>query len=568
MNLQETEKKQSKYVLVADVDRIKDFIFASVRLRHVINASSLLAYINEDKTESIIGKIPNSKLIFSSAGITEATFCSENDAKECKKAIESLYPKETKGATVTVDYAPMVNDDFVDAVRETNRRIRLKKDSGVTDQDRNFETTPFFIGSPFFRICSQTGKEFATEWKSRNKEESQENFGASAWNLHNFNLPESMKAELPSGDLIPLNSKLGDRLKVDVLLRHQLAQEMKCNPDDFEYPTDFDDFQGAKPANYMGFIEADGNGFGDILSSLAKNEANEETYEKFSKLLKNTTQEAFIESAVSVIKPLFDKKVIRQNKKGKLPIPLRILILGGDDVFAVTLPQIILPFADEFCRRFQQIAEYRKNESESKIKALDPFTMSAGVVIAHHNFPFLSFQKLSHSLLKNAKRRSWSSRKDEKRQYGSVDYQIITASGADDLKSMRKEIYTLNYQDGKKFYLTGKPYLVSPCKDELQDLLNYVKIMKDKDKGIARGQVKALYDILHDEEKKSVIDFIKWYCRLAKDGQDIIKCLLDTNDVCLSPWIKDNRPGNESKIYTPLFDAAELYDILQVEEQL
>jgi len=181
----------------------------------------------------------------------------------------------------------MVNDDFVDAVREANKRIRLKKDSGVSDEDKNdedinFETTPFFIGSPFFRICSQTGKEFATEWKSRNKGEPQENFGASAWNLHNFTPPDSMKAKLPSGDLIPLNSKLGDRLKVDVLLRHQLAQEMKCNPDDFEYPTDFDDFQGAKPANYMGFIEADGNGFGDILSSLAKNGANEETYEEFS----------------------------------------------------------------------------------------------------------------------------------------------------------------------------------------------------------------------------------------------------------------------------------------------
>ncbi len=458
----------------------------------------------------------------------------------------------------------MVNDNFADAVRETNRKIRLKKDSGVFDQDRDFETAQFFSGSPFFRICSQTGKEFATKWERRNKGEPQETFGANAWNLHKFTTPETMRAKLPSGDLIPLNSKLGDRLKVDVLLRYQLAQEMKCNPDDFEYPTDFDDFQGAKPANYMGFIEADGNGFGDILSSLAKTGANEETYKEFSILLKKTTQEAFIESAVSVIKPLFDKKIIRQNEKGKLPIPLRILILGGDDVFAVSFPQIILPFADEFCRRFQQIAEYKKNESEIKIKTLDPFTMSAGVVIAHHSLPFLSFQKLSHSLLKSAKRRSWASRDKENgkdiRLYGSVDYQIITASGADDLKTMRKEIYIINRQDKKEYHLTGKPYLVSPYKDELQDLLSYVKMMKDK--GIARTQVKALYDILHDGERASVINFIKWYCRLTRDGQDIIKCLLGTNDVCLSPWAKDNRPGNEGKIYTPLLDAAELYDIL------
>jgi len=251
--------------------------------------------------------------------------------------------------------------------------------------------------------------------------------------------------------------------------------------------------------------------------------------------------------------------------RDKRVIPLRTLILGGDDVLAITLPQLALPLANEFCRIFQDMADCRKSKSQSAIlKELDPFTMSAGVVIAHHKFPFLSFQRLGDSLLKSAKRRAWRARSGEKKGFfGSVDFQIISASGADDLKTLRKDAYALHYEGEAEIMLTGRPYLVSPCYDELRSLRRAVARMEKAN--ISRRQVKALSDILRGGRKAGALHFLRWFngLRESQDRQEIIRALLeiDENGMCLSPWIEDKRRGTEGKLYTPLLDAAELFDM-------
>ena len=554
MEQQETKNNQSKYVLVADVDRIKDFIFASVRLKHIVNASSILTYVNEFKTKEIICNY-GGKTVFTAGGVTEAVFDDRAEAELCLTELEKIYPKKTISATVTAHIQEWYKEDnsedkcFAKTVKLALAEVRKKKDSGSS------VSVPFFSGSPFLRICEQTGKEFATKWEHRISNEPFEAFGASSWNANKWHAPEDMKAEIGKCKYESLDNDLNDRLPVDVLLRHRLAHELGNKPENFIYPLEFEEFKGAKPANYIGFMEADGNGFGDMLSELGKKDAGKDDYKEFSNLLSDVTREVYIKAVATVLK---DFKFREEGEK-KL-IPLRTLILGGDDVLAITLPQLVLPLADEFCRRFQQIAKCKKNECSDKIKALDSFTMSAGVVIAHKGFPFLSFQRLAKSLQKSAKRRSWASRdQNDIRLYGSVDYQIITASSAENLKTLRKNDYT-QLQNGKTYSLTAKPYLVSPDYNELKDLIDIVKKMK-KDE-FPRRQIKALNPILRQDEKTSLFDFLKWYSRLPDKNKENIKNLLKNHNMCLQPWKDDKRPGKKDEIYTPLLDAAELYDIL------
>lgn len=76
MNQQEKgghESGSEKYVLVADVNRIKDCLFASVRLRHIVNASAMLAYVNETVTKKIV-KDKCGEIIFTAGGVTQAIF--------------------------------------------------------------------------------------------------------------------------------------------------------------------------------------------------------------------------------------------------------------------------------------------------------------------------------------------------------------------------------------------------------------------------------------------------------------------------------------------------------------
>jgi hypothetical protein len=479
------------------------------------------------------------------------------------------------------------NEEFVDVIRRALRKVRQKKDAAtVVDSETKkddsmplvcsqptFEPIAFSRGSPFFRICAQTGKEFATRWETVAGGDKQD-FGLSVWKQEQWEPKET-------GDIEPNQV---DRLKADKPLRIRLASVLKNRKaEDFIYPRDFEDIASqAKPNNYLGFMDADGNGFGDMLSNLADTRADEKDYEGFSTILEETTRKAYIEAATRVLAPFLENQKEYDEQK-KIVLPIRLLIMGGDDVLLVTLPQLALPLANEFCRLFQEIAGCKKGKSDrQKVKDLEPFTMSAGVVIAHHKFPFLSFQQLGNRLLKSAKKRAWAAKRDKQGFFGSVDYQLITASGADDLKTLRKEAYTLHYEGERELSLTGKPYLVSPELDELRRLRHTVAKMKQA--RISRRQIKGLNDVLRRGEKRGLIDFLRWFSSLQEpkapetlmaqqlenvahvppNQKSLVRNLLGGNGLCLSPWIEDNRPGTKyksPKVYTLLLDSVELFDI-------
>ncbi|MCS7263326.1 MAG: type III-B CRISPR-associated protein Cas10/Cmr2 [Armatimonadetes bacterium] len=355
------------------------------------------------------------------------------------------------------------------------------------------------------------------------------------------------------------NPDLGDRLEVDTRLRYHLASKLGCMAGELSFPKDFEEIaEGSKPKGYIGFIEADGNRFGEILKQLkevvARKSAKDQiaAYENFSKMLKETTKEAVIEATVSVL-----EKALRDSN-AKL-IPMRILFLGGDDVMLAIQAEYALEFADEFCRRFQEIAERKKVEALKDIQ-LPTFTMSAGVVIAHHNVPFLSLHRMSSELLKNAKKRSWKSW--EQKKAGAVDFQIITGSNTEDLKTVREELYTTR-EGEEEILLTGRPYLVSPNGDELSELLIAVENLRSA--GIPRSQLNQLSRIMRLGEERGRLAFHRWFLRIGGEGEnelkDAIRSALKTKDKIPDLWKKDQRAGGSGRLYCPLMDVVELLNL-------
>jgi hypothetical protein len=165
-----------EYILVADVNRIKEYIFASVRLRHIVNASAMLAYVNETLTEELV-KEKGGEMIFTAGGGTQAVFSDKCKAGECAGELESIYPLYTKTATVAVHVETRAGEDLVTAILRGTRNIRLKKDAVVFPEESEkqpqpeFEPIPLFSGSPFLRICQQTGLAYATVWEKPHEPE-------------------------------------------------------------------------------------------------------------------------------------------------------------------------------------------------------------------------------------------------------------------------------------------------------------------------------------------------------------------------------------------------------------
>ena len=58
-------------------------------------------------------------------------------------------------------------------------------------------------------------------------------------------------------------------MKADLELRERLGEALKIDASRFKYSANLEDVtKDAKPKNYLGFMDADGNGFGDMLSKL------------------------------------------------------------------------------------------------------------------------------------------------------------------------------------------------------------------------------------------------------------------------------------------------------------
>ncbi len=584
------------FILYADVDRIKDYLFASVRLRHIVAASGLLTQVNEEETNWLV-RAHEGKLIFSAGGITQAVFADEAKARQAAQELRKLYAERTASASVTVSVVPWkVGQSFAEAIDDARRDMSVRK-AGMLEEKEQEEDQKIaasteewalflsFNGSPFFRICEVTGREFAVGWKQFHAGEPRTNYGLTIQATERWR-ESQQKKELCflSGKKGIFDPDLGDRLPVDTSIRYRLANELGCSPGKLSFPVDFDDLsKGAIPHGYIGFMEADGNRFGELLKALRKgleekkeekkSEEELEAYKTFSDLLKEATQQALEEAAVEVLKrDLQERLKVLQGRDDKVSIPLRVLLLGGDDVLLVTQAQYALPLADMFCRRFQEIA-FRKLQEKEILKnlSLPEFTMSAGVVIAHHNLPFLSLHRMAAELLKSAKRRSWQAwqtQKDGRRRWeaGAVDFQVVTGTNIEDLKTVRREVYTA--QDGsEELLLTGRPYLVSPENDELCRLLKAVAELQERK--VPRSQLKQIPEIARLGLERGQMVFAKWFLRLGGEEENDVKKairkvfqeVLGAKEHIPSLWHKDNRPGVSGKWFTPLIDAVELFDL-------
>ncbi|MFA0781639.1 Cas10/Cmr2 second palm domain-containing protein [Fervidibacter sacchari] len=577
------------FLLYADLDRIKDYLFASVKLRHIVAASALLRHINEEQTKWLVCAY-GGKVVFSAGGITEAVFKDEDKARQAAEELRKLYLEQTGSATVTVTVIPWREGvNFVqvveNAMREMSRRKAGEPERGREEQGQGLkepeqgevETTgrikrweegavmPFFSGSPFFRICEMTGRDFAVDYRQE-RDGTYRNIGITVLKAVEWaEKPHYQSVRLPLGKEVTPNLKLKDRLPVDTILRHLIAEERNKSPEEFSFPEDFEELVvGAQPRGYMGYIEADGNRFGELLKALKdgiKNKSNKEqlqAYQKFSDLLKETTQEALIDALMEVLK---GQELAQQGDKTILPF--RVLLLGGDDILLVIQAQYALTFAEAFCRLFQEKAR-RKFSQEPSLQGVEfpDFTMSAGVVIAHHNLPFLSLHRMASELLKSAKRRSWKA-KQEGQEIGAVDFQVVTGSNIEDLKTLRREVYTV--RDGtQELLMTGRPYLVSPNEgeNELRQLLEVVESLKGR---VARSRLKELGDIMRQGRQRGNFAFSRWFLRLDnEEAQKAIRYALGTKEIVPSLWQDDQRIGGQGKRFCRyLWDAVELLDFPQ-----
>jgi len=151
--------------------------------------------------------------------------------------------------------------------------------------------------------------------------------------------------------------------------------------------------------NYIAIVHIDGNNMGERF----KNCKDLNEIRKLSKNVREITERAFISMIKALIEKIQDGSISKdtgfelEEENKKILLPIRLIIIGGDDITFVCNGRLGLWLAEIFIREF--IGQKLSNNE-------DPLSACGGIAIVKTKYPFFKAYKMAEYLLKKAKDKS------------------------------------------------------------------------------------------------------------------------------------------------------------------
>jgi len=222
--------------------------------------------------------------------------------------------------------------------------------------------------------------------------------------------------------------------------------------------------------SHIAVVHIDGNGFGKTFINL---QSVAET-----KQLSEQVKEAVKKSFIDILQKYNENKEhlnsivdIKRNKENKEVLPIRPIILGGDDVTFVCHGKLGIWFAEEYMESFNTYL----------VDGKFPFSSCAGVAIVKAKYPFYRAYELAEDLCDNAKK------KNKKYDGNWIDFQLAYSGLSNTLEEVRELQYNV-----KGF---NRPYSIEKggVNNSITDLKEITAILKDT---LPNSKIKDLRDML------------------------------------------------------------------------
>jgi hypothetical protein len=300
--------------------------------------------------------------------------------------------------------------------------------------------------------------------------------------------------------------------------------------------------------SYLAVVHIDGNS----MAKRFQDTPDLPSLRELSASVQKATEEAFTKLLEHIIKdqmPILEKNgsgfaIARDG--GKKVIPLRYIVLGGDDITFVTDGRLGVYFAEKFIEYFTGV----KVADDKSIAAC------AGVAIVKTKYPFFRAYELAEELCKNAKK--------EARKHGVetswLDFHIAYGGFSGTLETIRKKHFTV----GDSSLLFG-PYLLKgdPQKVQHGNIYHNLKQgMQYLAKNWPRSKRKDLRLALSlgPDASFKLADFRARDLKLPALKQASKAGGSESDQP--EGWVKINGEvgGNESSFKTPYFDMVELME--------
>jgi hypothetical protein len=308
----------------------------------------------------------------------------------------------------------------------------------------------------------------------------------------------------------PASAEIHEKLAVATRQYNQPSEaeqrllKMIRPPDEYEYPRDFSDLGGSKGEHsYIAVVHADGNRMGRRIMEIGKAHATPiqnrdyiSAVRDFSDKVEEAAQGALratldkltsqIHSGV-IPHPTLSKLIIklnRGNQPGKLFLPFRPIVFGGDDLTFVCDGRLGLSLAIEYLKQFEG---HTANLPDNKGRA----TSCAGIAIVKSHYPFARAYKLAEDLCSSAKKY----RQKENLDGSCLDWHFAISGPSGDIKEIREREYQVH-----SGFLTLRPVALAANPKQVQRswevVHSGVNAFQGEDWAGRRNKIKALRDAL------------------------------------------------------------------------
>ena len=499
-----------------DTNKVKNYVFATNKLKEIVGASSLLAELNEEITIKCAKK-HEGKCIFAGGGSALFVFYKKNKAHDFVAEIERTYIEKTKKATIAsaIVEIPQSQEEnnFIKALNQAEKCLKRKKAN-------NNPSTNLVYLEPYFEPCHHCG-----------------------------NYPIIKHIELNDNDLLLCEvcfTKRSYALKVEnenLRPRKYFIDYFSKLNQGLKFPNTLEELGEMDRSNgYIAYIYADGNAFGNFIQ---KHLDSEEKLTAFSEILKSAINTTIAKS----IEPF-----IQNNKFPFIPV-----LIGGDDLILITPGSRALSIANNFLIQFQQFLQNGLRDKNLDIDATQ-LSMSMGVTISHSKYPLLSFHDMSKSLLQNAKSLYQDIYIKSGKQISTVDFKVISSSTSKSLD----QIIDGEYKLSKDHWATCRPY---PCfevegfsRPTFTNLLNVAATLSSKH--FPKNKLMRWKDIVYTKESINALELISFGASLKMEE----KILMETSTKSLGLATYKNLFFQENFLttdyFTPLIDLVEIFNFV------
>jgi hypothetical protein len=442
--------------ILFDVMSIQQYIFGSNRLKDNLGASYIVEHIYDHLKSKSEGTEPDLNIGYIGGGNALVFTSSEASAKEIIKEYTTKLLYTYPGVTVAV----AIKDNFPADDKEYESKLSLLFKKLNINKNKYLPVTTI-SSHGITDVCQQTSLsvEFIDEIN------------------HTF---ERISSVTRCKRIAQEKSK-----KEDI----QILEDAGLSS--YKFPYELDEIGNLKGEDsHIAIVHIDGNGFGQRFKAIKSVKGTDD----LSKQVKIAVRNSFIDLLKQLVQKLESlKNIINEKAFYNHILPIRPIVLGGDDVTFICHGKLGIMLAEMFIENF----------GKNKFQDESSFSSCAGIAIVRTKYPFYRAYKLAESLCESAKKRN------KEKEYASnwVDFQLAYSGLGNTLDEVRRLQYN-NLIDHKS--LINRPYCIGGLNGQISmnKLKAYTAILKDT---LPNSKIKDLREILTQdiESQKIFIENLK-----------------------------------------------------------